>query len=219
MKRAALLVLIVAAAVAIAYPFRSSIRNAASALRQAAGVPSASSDGFGRNTSEAGNANDLAQPPRAVTAATPRADVSIDPRRQQLIGVRTVPARRASLAQTIRTTGNVRADETRQTDINLKVEGWIRELYVDYTGQAVQKGQPLFTLYSPDLFTSEQEYILALKSRDQMQSSQIAEARDRADQLVGRSLIAQVVDHDGVAFLCCEARGRSSDPAATAGDD
>ena len=120
----------------------------------------------------------------AAAAASPRAAVSIDPRRQQLIGVRTAPARRVPLAQTIRTTGNVRADETRQTDINLKIEGWIRDLYVDYTGQAVRKGQPLFTLYSPDLYTTEQEYILALKSRDQMQSSQIPEARERADQLV-----------------------------------
>jgi RND family efflux transporter MFP subunit len=119
-----------------------------------------------------------------ATSQTARADVAIDARRQQLLGVRTARARRITLAHTIRTTGNVRADESRQTDINLKIEGWIRDLYVNYTGQAVRKGQPLFTLYSPELYSSEQEYILALKSREQMQTSQIAEARDRADQLV-----------------------------------
>src|SRR5207248_9527098 len=115
---------------------------------------------------------------------TPRGGVTIDPRRQQLIGVRTVPAARATLAQTVRAVGVVRYDETRLADVNLKVEGWIRDLYVDYTGQPVQRGQPLFTLYSPDLLTTQQEYLLALKTRDQMQGSTIADARERAEQLV-----------------------------------
>ena len=171
MKRAVLILIVVAAVVAaLGYAFRSKIR------------PTPDNTSPDTTSSEATSRPEPAE--IATAAATPRAEISIDLRRQQLIGVRTEPARRITLAHTIRATGNVRADESRQTDINLKVEGWIRDLYVDYTGQAVKKGQPLFTLYSPDLFTSEQEYILALKSRDQMQSSQIAEARDRADQLV-----------------------------------
>ena len=113
-----------------------------------------------------------------------RGDVSIDPRRQQLIGVRTVPVKRTSLEQTIRTVGTVRYDETRQSDVNVKVEGWIRDLYVDYTGQPISRGQPLFTLYSPEILTTENEYLLALKTRDQVQQSQIPDARLRADQLV-----------------------------------
>ena len=128
-----------------------------------------------------------ANPPAAAAQATTsaaRAEVSIDPRRQQLIGVRTVVAKRADLTTTIRAVGVVRYDETRLADVNVKVEGWIRDLYVDYTGQAVRKGQPLFTLYSPDLLNTENEYLLALKTRDQMQQSQIADARERADALV-----------------------------------
>jgi membrane fusion protein, copper/silver efflux system len=78
----------------------------------------------------------------------------------------------------------VRYDETRQADINLRVEGWIRDLFIDYTGQRIQKGQPLFTLYSPELLTTQQEYLLALKTRDQVQGSVIPDARERADQLV-----------------------------------
>jgi RND family efflux transporter MFP subunit len=120
----------------------------------------------------------------AQQIGSPRATIEIDPRRQQLIGVRTTTARRQHLAQSIRAVGIVRYDETRQVDVNVKVEGWIRELMVDYTGQAVQKGQPLFTLYSPQLLTAENEFLLALKSRDQMQQSQIADARQRADELV-----------------------------------
>lgn len=120
----------------------------------------------------------------AEPASTPRGDITIDPRRQQLIGVRTVPATRTALTPTIRTVGTVRSAETRIADVNVKLDGWIRDLYVDYTGQSVTKGQPLFTLYSPDLLATQNEYLLALKTRDQLQQSQIADAKDRAEQLV-----------------------------------
>ena len=135
------------------------------------------------NVPSAAAANPPAAAAQATTSAA-RAEVSIDPRRQQLIGVRTVVAKRADLATTIRAAGVVRYDETRLADVNVKIEGWIRDLYVDYTGQAVRKGQPLFALYSPDLLNTENEYLLALKTRDQMQQSQIADARERAGALV-----------------------------------
>jgi RND family efflux transporter MFP subunit len=125
--------------------------------------------------------------PPAVPAAlqsTPRGDVTIDPRRQQLIGVKTVPVARQTIDQTVRAAGAVRYDETKQADVNVKVEGWIRDLYVDATGQPIQRGQPLFTLYSPDLLNTQHEYLLALKTRDLMQQSTIADARERADALV-----------------------------------
>jgi membrane fusion protein, copper/silver efflux system len=115
---------------------------------------------------------------------TPRGDVAIDPRRQQLIGVRTAPVTREPMQHALRTVGVVRYDETSLADINLRLEGWIGDLYVNYTGQPIQKGQPLFTVYSPDLLATQQEYLLALKTRDQMQTSAIADARERADQLV-----------------------------------
>jgi RND family efflux transporter MFP subunit len=127
-------------------------------------------------------AGDHAQP--TSPAGTPRGDVTIDPRRQQLIGVRTVAATRSALSATIRTVGAVRYDETHLADVNLKVEGFIRDLFVDYTGQAITKGQPLFTLYSPDVLTTENEYLLAIKTRDLVQESQLPDARERADQLV-----------------------------------
>jgi membrane fusion protein, copper/silver efflux system len=84
----------------------------------------------------------------------------------------------------VRTIGVVRYDETRQADINLRLEGWIRDLFVDYTGQPIRKGQPLFTIYSPDLLNTQQEFLLALKNRDRVHDSVVPEARDRADQLV-----------------------------------
>ena len=117
-------------------------------------------------------------------ASIPRGDVTIDPRRQQLIGVRTEPVTHEPMQHALRTVGVVRYDETSLADVNLRLEGWIRDLYVDYTGQPIQKGQPLFTLYSPDLLATQHEYLLALKTRDQMQSSVIPDARERAEQLV-----------------------------------
>jgi RND family efflux transporter MFP subunit len=123
-------------------------------------------------------------PKTGEPATTPRGDVTIDPRRQQLIGVRTAPVTREPMQHILRTVGIVRYNETSLADINLRLEGWIRDLYVDYTGQPIQKGQPLFTLYSPDLLATQQEYLLALKTRDQMQGSVIPDARDRAEQLV-----------------------------------
>ncbi|MGE4054628.1 MAG: FixH family protein, partial [Vicinamibacterales bacterium] len=69
-------------------------------------------------------------------------------------------------------------------DVNLKLEGWIHDLHVDYTGKLVQQGDPMFTLYSPELLTTQQEYLLALKTRDQLRESQIADAREYADRLV-----------------------------------
>lgn len=122
--------------------------------------------------------------PSEPPTSTPRGEVTIDPRRQQLIGVKTVAVTRGSVEQAIRAAGTVRYDETRQADINLKVEGWIRDLFVDYTGQPIQRGQRLFTIYSPDLLNTQNEYLLALKTREQVQQSTIPDARERADQLV-----------------------------------
>ena len=127
-----------------------------------------------------------AEPPGSpgTSDATPRGPITIDARRQQLIGVRTVPAIRTAMTPMIRAVGSVRSAETAMADVNVKLDGWIRDLFVDYTGQAVAKGQPLFTLYSPDLLATETEYVLALKARDQLQQSDIPDAKTRADQLV-----------------------------------
>ena len=96
---------------------------------------------------------------------TPRADVTIDTRRQQLIGVRTVPAHRMTMAPQLRAAGTIAWDETRQAEINTRVDGWIRDLRADYTGRAIRRGETLFTLYSPDLIAAQNEYLLALRGR------------------------------------------------------
>ncbi len=91
--------------------------------------------------------------------------VQISPARQQLMGVTTAPAEYRTLEKTLRTVGRVELDETRISNVHVRVSGWIQKVFADYTWQHVAKGDPLFTIYSPDLLATEQEYLLALKAQ------------------------------------------------------
>jgi RND family efflux transporter MFP subunit len=107
-----------------------------------------------------------------------------DARRQQLAGVRVVSARRGSLQLPLRAAGVVNYDERRVTDINLKLDGWIRELYVDFTGQHVQKGQPLFAIESSELTLVQTQFLAALRNRDTQVSRPSPEQPDYAERLI-----------------------------------
>jgi Cu(I)/Ag(I) efflux system membrane fusion protein len=72
------------------------------------------------------------------------------------------------LDQSFRTFGRVTYDETRIHHVHTKFEGYIEALYADYVGQFVKKGQPLFSIYSPELFATQNEYLLALRASEQM---------------------------------------------------
>lgn len=89
--------------------------------------------------------------------------VMIDEGRRQLIGVRTEPVVAAPMRDTFRAVGHVTYEESALADVNLKVRGWITRLFVNETGQHVGKGQPLFTLYSPELYNAEQDYLVGLQ--------------------------------------------------------
>jgi Cu(I)/Ag(I) efflux system membrane fusion protein/cobalt-zinc-cadmium efflux system membrane fusion protein len=121
--------------------------------------------------------------PSAPPSVTPRVEVPLDARRRQLIGVRTTTVTRRSMTSTIRAVGVVKADETRLTDVNVKIDGWIRELKVDATGQNVAKAAPLFSLYSPDLLATEREYVLAVKGGNELRDSVVPDARARTESL------------------------------------
>ena len=77
--------------------------------------------------------------------------VNVSPEKQQLVGIRTAVAEIRPLVKKIRTVGIVTYDETRVAQVFSKVDGWIEKLLVNYTGKLVEKGQPLFTFYSPEL--------------------------------------------------------------------
>jgi len=91
-------------------------------------------------------------------------DVSINPVFQQDMGIRTTRVKREPLIHTIRTYGNIAYDETRTAEVSPKVSGWIEKIYVNFTGKFVEEGQPLFELYSPELFSSQEEYLAAYRN-------------------------------------------------------
>lgn len=108
----------------------------------------------------------------------------VTPTKQQLIGVKTAVVETRPLETTVRAVGRVEYNEERITHINLRVSGWVEELFVDYTGQVVHKGQPLFTLYSPDLVASQDEYLLALRTQVKVKDSPLAEVQEQAEHMV-----------------------------------
>src|SRR3989442_7634537 len=110
--------LVAAAAVVVAaYAFRDRLRLPHDDRATVSGAPSAPPQ----------------QAAGETTPAVTRGDVSIDPQRQQLIGVRLATVAREPTASVVRTTGVVRYDETRLADVNVKLDGWIRDLRVAYT--------------------------------------------------------------------------------------
>ena len=101
--------------------------------------------------------------------------VQISPERQQLIGVKIGTVEIRPLEKVIRTVGRIDYDEKRITTVSLKVGGWIEDLYVDFTGKYVRKGEPLLTIYSPELVSTQEEYLLALAAKKSLAKSSFPE--------------------------------------------
>jgi Cu(I)/Ag(I) efflux system membrane fusion protein len=118
----------------------------------------------------------------AVTRAQAESgDVTIEAGRQQLLGVGTSTVELRPVAAEVKAVGRVAFDETRLEDVTVKYGGYIGRLYVEQTGQAVRRGQTLFTLYSPELYAAQQEYLAILTSQ---KAARQTSAPDRADYLV-----------------------------------
>lgn len=101
--------------------------------------------------------------------------VTIPPERLQMIGVKYEEVARRPLEKIIRTVGRVAVDERKLVKVTIKFHGWIEKLLVSATGDHVKKGQMLFTIYSPDLVATQEEYLLALQSRKQLGGSEFPE--------------------------------------------
>lgn len=122
---------------------------------------------------------DEIEPPSGMAPGT----VRLSPERQQLIGVRTGRVEVQPVRRVIRAAARLAYDETRITHVHSKVEGWIEEVFVNYTGAPVRAGQPLFTIYSPELVSAQQEYLIALKARREMAESAVPELARSAEAL------------------------------------
>jgi RND family efflux transporter MFP subunit len=101
-------------------------------------------------------------PVRKQTGASGPTGITIDPVTVQNMGLRTGLVTRGPLRRAVRTVGVVDFDETALTEVTPKFKGWIEKLYVDSTGQQVHRGDPLFDIYSPELYSAQVEYLLAL---------------------------------------------------------
>lgn len=105
----------------------------------------------------------------------------IDHRRRQLIGVKTALAEKRDLDLHVHAIGQVVYDESKISDVTLKYDGFIDHLIASETGKPVRKGQMLFRVYSPELYTAQKEYLLAVNQRA---AAQTDAGRERATTLV-----------------------------------
>ena len=110
--------------------------------------------------------------------------IFVSPERQQISGLRFGQVGVQSVERVIQTVGRLEFDEKKVTAVSPKIGGWIEDLYVDYTGKMVRKGQPLLSIYSPDLVSAQEEFLLALKIKKIYASQSSAELSTQGENLL-----------------------------------
>ena len=122
------------------------------------------------------------------TAAGPKDQIApafmLTPVKRQRVGVTSGLVELRPLARLIRTVGRIEVDERAVAHLHIKFEGYIHELYVNTTGEQVEAGQPLFSVYSPDLLATQEEYLLALKGVRQLSGSSFQDVSEGAQSLL-----------------------------------
>ncbi len=126
---------------------------------------------------------DEVQPPSS-SAIPGLAAIQLTQEGIRLAGVLTAPAVEESLARTIRTVGTVTADETRIQHFHTRVTGFVTKLYVNFTGEFVKKGQPVLSLYSPELLASQEELLRARDAEKRFATSDLPEVRKGGEELL-----------------------------------
>jgi Cu(I)/Ag(I) efflux system membrane fusion protein/cobalt-zinc-cadmium efflux system membrane fusion protein len=110
--------------------------------------------------------------------------IKIDPVFVQNIGVQSEEIQRTDIPFTIRTVGNLTYNDGQIAWVNTKYEGWIEKVYVNYVGEPVKKGQKLFEIYSPQLVTTQKEYLQALDYSKRMAEGDYPDIAERAQSLL-----------------------------------
>ena len=116
------------------------------------------------------------------------APIQLTPERRQLIGLQIATVEDKELVGRIETTGQVEPDEQLEGYVQTRFSGWIRQVFVNQTYQFIRKGQPLFTIYSPDLVATENEYLIALKAARRLSESSIESVVSGGQSLVAAAL-------------------------------
>src|ERR1700674_4622318 len=122
--------------------------------------------------------------PMAFATDSQLAPLRITPERRQLIGLKFATVMRKDVSDRLETTGNIEADERLHGYVQKRFAGRIEKVFADSTYQYVRSGQPLFTIYSPDLVSTESEYLLAVEARKHVSNSSIADITTDASSLV-----------------------------------
>lgn len=110
--------------------------------------------------------------------------ITIDGALQQNMNLRVANVERRDISRVIRAYGKVTYAEDKEFAVNTKVSGWIEKLYVNTAGQKVRKDQPLLEIYSPELVSTQEEYLLALKNYEKLSSSPYESVRKSAEKMV-----------------------------------
>jgi Cu(I)/Ag(I) efflux system membrane fusion protein len=137
---------------------------------------------------------DADEPPKTAGAGVPGyAAVGLSSRKRQLIGARTVAAELMPCARSIRAVGRIAIDERRMQHVHTKIQGWIEHIHAGAVGDAVRRGDPLLTIYSPELLASQREYLIALdqRARASGSSADVVADADRLVESAGRRLLLQ----------------------------
>jgi Cu(I)/Ag(I) efflux system membrane fusion protein len=113
-----------------------------------------------------------------------RSTLTLSPEKRRTLGVQTALVRRTSLQRTIRTVGTVTADERLLHHIHTKFDGYVEHLNVNFTGQLVRRGEPLLSIYSPELVATQQEYLLAYRAQARLAGSPVESAARGASDLL-----------------------------------
>src|SRR5579863_7258226 len=122
--------------------------------------------------------------PTVYGADSQLAPIRITPERRQLIGLKFATVLRKDVSDRLETTGNIEADERLQGYVQTRFAGWIEQVFANSTYKYVRRGQPLFTIYSPDLMSTESEYLLAIDARKRVKDSTVGDVTTDASSLV-----------------------------------
>jgi RND family efflux transporter MFP subunit len=114
----------------------------------------------------------------------PEGSVQITPEKQQLIGVEYGAVEYETVKNSVRAVARVTLDETKIAKVHSKLEGWIDQVFVDFTGKQVHEGDALLTIYSPEALATQQEYLLAIKAQHMMHDNPVHEMLGSTENLV-----------------------------------
>ncbi len=151
---------------------------------------------------------------RPVYEKPSSATVMAAPEKLRLMGVSTVAAAPRTLGEPLVVTGRVAADERRVFRVETRLEGWIEEVQADFVGRVVRPGDVLLTLYSPELYATQQEYLLARKARSQLAQAAVAGAPQAAEDML-RAARRRLEHHFALEPALVERIERTGEPVRT----